>query len=213
MAPEDSIGDWLHQGTSDPGEIADRYDDWAQAYDEDLASWSYRAPTTVADIVVARLPEAASVLDVGCGTGLVGQALRAQGFEGRITGLDISQASLEIAGRTGAYDSVEPADLQQRLPSEDDSVDAVVCVGVMTYLPDVEAVWREFARVTRPGGIVVATQREELWHTRGCQAVLDRLRAEGVWTPVEVAGPAPYLPEGYGGTPEVAGFYLTARAT
>ena len=212
MAPDpDPIGDWLHQGTSDPAEVADRYDAWAQGYDDDLASWAYRAPAVVADTVVSRHPEAGSVLDVGCGTGLVGQALRARGFAGRIRGLDISTASLVVAERSGAYDAVAQADLQQRLPFEDDSADAVVCVGVMTYLPDVEAVWREFARVTSPGGLVVATQREDLWHDRACRAVVDRLQADGVWTAVEVTGPAPYLPDGYGGTPAVACYYLTAR--
>src|SRR5688572_15807029 len=102
----DPIGDWLHQGTSDPGEVADRYDAWATGYDDDLASWSYRAPEVVADTVVSRQPTAGSVLDVGCGTGLVGRALRARGFTGQIQGLDISQASLEIARQSGAYDSV-----------------------------------------------------------------------------------------------------------
>ena len=214
MAPDDvPISDWLDQGTSDPGEVADRYDQWAKGYDDDLSSWSYQAPAVVADTVTTRLPEAGSVLDVGCGTGLVGRALRDRGFTGRILGLDISQASLEIAQRGGAYDSVEQADLQQRLPLDDDSVDAAVCVGVMTYLPDVEAVWRDFARVVRPGGLVVATQREDLWGERECQAVVDRLQSEGVWTPEEVAGPAPYLPEGYGGTPEVACYYVTARVS
>jgi predicted TPR repeat methyltransferase len=212
MAPEAvPIGDWLHQGTSDAREVADRYDNWAQSYDDDLASWSYQAPTVVAETVVTRQPAAGSVLDVGCGTGLVGRALRARGFEGQLVGVDISQASLGIAQQRGTYDSLEQADLQQRLAFEDDSFDAVVCVGVMTYLPEVEAVWREFARVTRPGGLVVATQREDLWRTRGCQAVVDRLQDEGVWTPLEITGPAPYLPEGYGGTPEVDCYYLTAQ--
>jgi predicted TPR repeat methyltransferase len=164
----------------------------------------------VAETVVTRHPAAGSALDVGCGTGLVGRALRARGFAGEILGLDISQASLEIARQCGAYDSLESADLQQRLPFEDDSVDAVICVGVMTYLPDVEAVSREFARVVRPGGLVVATQREDLWHSRECRAVVDRLRNEGLWTPLQITGPAAYLPEGYGGTPEVACYYLTA---
>ena len=211
MVPDDvSIGDWLHEGPSDPREVASRYDEWAQSYDDDLASWSYQAPAVVSEIVASRHPEVGSVLDVGCGTGLVGRALRARGFAGRILGLDISPASLEIARETGAYDSLEPADLQQRLAPEDDTVDAVVCVGVMTYLPDVEAVWREFARVARPQGIVVATQREDLWDARACQAVVDRLRDEGVWTPMEMTGPAPYLPEGYGGTPAVGCYYLSA---
>jgi predicted TPR repeat methyltransferase len=205
----DPLGEWLDRGTSDAREVADRYDKWAQGYDDDLAAWSYQAPQVVADIVVSRRPEAGSVLDVGCGTGLVGRALRARGLAGQIRGLDISQASLELAERCGAYDSVEQADLQQRLPLGDDSVDALVCVGVMTYLPDVEALWRELARVVRPSGLVVATQREDLWHARECQAVVDRLEHEGVWTP-EVTGPAPYLPDGYGGTAGVDCYYLTA---
>src|SRR5436190_9792368 len=205
-----AIGDWLHQGTSDPREVADRYDEWAQSYDDDLASWSYQAPTVVAETVVTRYPVTGSALDVGCGTGLVGRTLRARGFAGRILGVDISPASLEIAQQFGAYDSLELADLQQRLAFDDDMVDAVVCVGVMTYLPEVEAVWREFARVVRSGGLVVATQREDLWDTRTCQAVVDQLQNEGVWTPLDITGPAPYLPEGYGGTPAVGCYYLTA---
>jgi len=204
------IADWLQRGTSDAREVAHRYDEWAQSYDQDLASWSYQAPTAVAQIVVIRQPDAASVLDVGCGTGLVGRALRARGFAGRILGLDLSRASLELARRCGAYDSLAPADLQQPLGLENGGVDAVVCVGVMTYLPDVEAVSRQLARVVRPGGLVVVTQREALWHTRACRAVVDRLQSEGVWTPLEIAGPAPYLPKGYGGTPEVGCYYLTA---
>ena len=214
MAPDaDPIADWLDQGTSDPREVADRYDAWAKAYDDDLASWSYQAPAVVADTVVSRLPEVASVLDVGCGTGLAGRALRERGFEGQLRGLDISQASLEIAQQGGAYGAVEQADLQQRLPLDDDSVDAVVCVGVMTYLPEVEAVWREFARVARPGGLVVVTQREDLWDDRECPAVVERLKDEGVWAPLDVTGPSPYLPEGYGGTPAVSCYYLTARVS
>jgi hypothetical protein len=81
----------------------------------------------------------------------------------------------------------------------------------MTYLPEVESVWREFARVVHPGGLVVLTQREDLWRDRECPAIVDRLQDEGVWTPLDITGPAPYLPEGYGGTPAVACYYLTAR--
>jgi predicted TPR repeat methyltransferase len=105
----------LLEGTTDPREVADRYDEWAESYDDDLASWSYQAPAVVAETVVTRQPDARSVLDVGCGTGLVGQALRAHGCEARIVGLDISQTSLLVAHRTGAYDELEPADLQQPL--------------------------------------------------------------------------------------------------
>jgi rifampin ADP-ribosylating transferase len=212
MVPEDvPIGDWLSQDPSDPAQVAGRYDDWAQSYDDDLAAWSYQAPGVVSEAVVTQHPSAGSVLDVGCGTGLVGRALRGRGFAGRIVGVDISQASLDLARERGGYDALDTADLQQRLAFDDDTFDAVVCVGVMTYLPDVEAVWREFARVARPGGVVVVTQREDLWGDRDCQDIVDRLQAEGVWQPLDITGPAPYLPDGYGGTPAVGCYYLTAR--
>jgi len=212
MAPDAvPIGDWLNEGTSDPREVAERYDEWARSYDDDLTAWSYRAPVVVAQTFLTRHPAASSVLDVGCGTGLVGRALRGGGFAGEVLGLDISQASLELARESGAYSTLEVADLQQPLDLEDDSVDAVVCVGVMTYLPDVEKVWREFARVTRPDGLVVVTQREDLWPARHCRAVVERLHDDGVWAPLDITGPAPYLPDGYGGTPAVGCYYLTAR--
>jgi len=213
MADDVPIDDWLHRGTSDPREVADRYDAWARSYDDDLAAWSYRGPDVVADIVVSRHSEAQSVLDVGCGTGLVGRALRSRGFAGQLVGLDISEASLEVARRSDVYDALHPADLQQPLPLESVSVDALVCCGVMTYLPDVEAVWREFARVVRPGGLVVVTQREDLWEPRACQAVVDRLESEGLWAALDISGPSPYLPEGYGGTAEVDCYYLTPGIT
>lgn len=214
MAPEDdSIADWLNQSSGDPEAVAERYDDWAQSYDDDLTAWDYRGPTTVVDTVMARKPGAAELLDVGCGTGLVGRTFRDRGFTGRLAGLDLSQASLDLAAASGGYDELQQADLQQRLPLADDVADAAVCVGVMTYLPEVEPFWRELARVTRPGGLVVVTQRDDLWESRDCQVIVDRLEVERLWTPVDVTGPAPYLPEGYGGGPAVACFYLTAQVS
>lgn len=209
--PEIPTDTWLLRGTTDAREVASRYDEWAQTYDDDLASWSYQAPVVVAETIMARHPNAGSVLDVGCGTGLVGKALRAKGYAGQMVGFDISRASLLIAQETGAYDELKPADLQQPIDVDQDGVDVVVCVGVMTYLPDVEAVWREFARVVRPRGVVVVTQREDLWEPRECQRVIDRLEAEGVWTPLDISGPAPYLPEANGGLARLGCYYATAR--
>jgi len=205
--------DWLIQGNADPHEVAEHYDRWADTYEGDLDSWSYQAPTVAADTVLARDPRPGSVLDIGCGTGLVGKTLRAKGYPGRLTGLDISQASLRLAQQSGAYDAVQPADLQQRLPLDDDAVDALVCVGVMTYLVDVEAVWREFARVVGPQGHVVVTQREDLWEPRHCQDVIDRLEAEGVWTSLDVHGPAPYLPDSTGALGGLGCYYVVATVT
>jgi predicted TPR repeat methyltransferase len=205
--------DWLVAGGGDARDVADQYDAWAETYDTDLDTWSYRAPVRIAEAVLAHRPRASSVLDVGCGTGLAGRALRDAGYTGELIGLDISEAALEVARRSGHYATLTSADLQQPLPLDDDSVDVVVCVGVMTYLPDTEAVWREFLRVARPGGLVAVTQREDLWEPRACQGVIDALAAEGAWTPLEVSGPAAYLPEADGALGGLGAYYVTAEVS
>jgi SAM-dependent methyltransferase len=116
-----------------------------------------------------------------------------------------------VAARDGAYTTLGSGDLQQPLPIENDSVDVVVCVGVMTYVPDVEATWREFARVVRPGGLIVVTQREDLWDPRDCQGVIDRMSGDGIWGDVDVSEPAPYLPGNTDGMAPLGVYYLAAR--
>lgn len=210
MTDEDRSDDEVTSGT-DLDEVAHRFDRWADDYDADVRSWSYEAPEVVAGIVATHVDESASILDAGCGTGLVGQALRAAGLRGEIVGTDVSHRSLQVAEDTGAYTSVAPGDLREPLPAPDDRFDAVVCVGVMTYVPDVEALWREFARVVRPGGVVVFTQRDDVWDKRKCGTVTDRLTADGVWAPLEVTEPRPYLPGNTGGLAPVGVRYVAAR--
>src|SRR5688572_21881835 len=108
--------DWLVAGGGDARDVADQYDAWAETYDTDLDTWSYRAPVRVAEAVLVHRPQAGSVLDVGCGTGLAGRALRDAGYTGELIGLDISEAALEVARRSGHYATLTSADLQQPLP-------------------------------------------------------------------------------------------------
>jgi SAM-dependent methyltransferase len=209
MAPDTVPGDdWLMSGTAEASEVAERYDAWADSYDTDLDSWSYQAPATAAGTLLDLDPRPGSVLDVGCGTGLVGKALRSLGYDGRLVGLDISSVSLRLALESGAYDEVREADLTRPLPVDDDTADAVVCVGVMTYLADTEAVWREFARAARRH--VLVTQREDLWESRHCQDVVDRIAADGTWTPLGVTGPSPYLPDATGSLGGLGCYYVLA---
>ena len=203
--------DWLLRGSADVDDVTRYYDDWADRYDGDLVDWSYEAPDVVARMLLAHGSGLSRVLDAGCGTGLVGRALRRAGYGGALIGVDVSAASLAQAARTGAYDSTQIGDLQRRLTFDDDEFAGLVCVGVMTYVPDVDAAWRDFARVVASGGVVVITQREDLWDERDCRPIIDALAAEGVWTPVAVTDPQPYLPGTDQYADEIGVHYIVAR--
>lgn len=185
---------WLTKLSTDSQETAAYYDAWAENYDQTLAQWDYRSPTIIAAMLKQEVPPDGSVLDAGCGTGLSGTALHAAGFR-RITGIDISQASLDVAAQAGIYERLLQVNMQQTpLPLETNVFAAVQCVGVLTYIPDTAAILGEFCRVVRPGGLVAFTQREDLFKERGVAEVMQTLTDEGLWTPVSVSEPQAYLP-------------------
>ena len=180
---------------------AESYDEWASDYDRELASWGYEAPEQAAGLLKGHLPgfENAAILDCGCGTGLTGEALRAAGSRGDLTGFDASRSSLENAKLKNVYDRLEYADLNKPLPLDDASVDGILCIGVLTYLEEA-AIFKEWLRVLRAGGVVVFTSRDDFWQSRGIAEMLNRLELEGRWEALHVSQPMPYLP----GNPEFA---------
>ena len=67
--------EWIYASTT-PDELRERYDVWAADYDDDLESMSWTAPHACAVACLRHTDTNATVLDAGCGTGLVGAALR-----------------------------------------------------------------------------------------------------------------------------------------
>ena len=193
-SPTPNDHSWLTKLSTDSQETAAYYDDWAESYDDALAQWNYRSPAIVATMLKQEVPPDGRVLDAGCGTGLSGRALHDAGFR-RITGIDISPASLDAAAQAGVYERLVQVNMQQApLPLETGEFAAVQCVGVLTYVPDTAAILREFCRVVRPGGLVAFTQREDLFNEREVAGVMQTLADEGLWTPVSVSEPQAYLP-------------------
>lgn len=180
---------------------AESYDAWASDYDRELANWGYEAPEQAVGLMKGHLRnfEDAEILDCGCGTGLTGMALRTAGANGRMTGLDASRASLETAKQKHIYDRLEHADLNKRLPLDDASVEGVLCIGVLTYLEEA-AIFKEWLRVLRSGGVAVFTSRDDFWQSRGIAEMLNRLELESHWEKLHTSRPMPYLP----GHPEFA---------
>jgi predicted TPR repeat methyltransferase len=175
---------------------AESYDAMAPGYDEQLAAWGYEAPERAAEFLAEYLPDFqnAEILDCGCGTGMTGAALRQAGAGGRITGFDMSEGSLDIARTKGVYNELDTADLNQPLVFDDDSLDGVLCVGVLSYVSE-EPLMREWKRVIRPGGVAVFTSRDDFFQARGYTHTLSRLQAEGGWHTLHITDPMPYLPE------------------
>jgi arsenite methyltransferase len=97
------------------------------------------------------------VVDLGCGGGLdVFLASARVGAEGRAIGIDMTPEMIERARRNaekGGYTNVEfhLASID-KLPLEDNSVDCVISNCVINLAPDKQAVFREVARVLKPGG-------------------------------------------------------------
>ena len=182
------------EANATPGEIVELYDDWAKSdYDDDVASWGYEAPERVADMVADHLQQRpGSVLDAGCGTGRVGAALRDRGVT-EVFGGDFSEASNAAARARGVYREVSHLDLNGPLADEADRFTATVSVGVFSYVTGVDAALRELLRVTAPSGIVIFTQRTDLWVERDCAQVIAELERSGACA-ATVTDPMPYLP-------------------
>jgi SAM-dependent methyltransferase len=111
------------------------------------------------------------VLDAGAGTGLAGRALVAAGA--RVLAVDLSLDMLRW--RRASRPPAVVGDVGG-LPLRDDAVDDAVAAFVLNHLPDPMPALRELARVTRPGGAVLAT----VYATNSRSAVRDLIDAVAV---------------------------------
>ncbi|KAI9150501.1 Methyltransferase-like protein 27 [Paramyrothecium foliicola] len=157
------------------------YAQWAATYNDDvIGNHNYMGPTYVAQIGLNLIDPGAVILDAGCGTGLVGQVL-AKGGAATIDGIDLSSHMLDIARCTGAYRSLGTGDLNKTIASPDNTYDMVTCCGTFTeghVGPD--PAFREFVRVLKAGGVIVATVISHIWVQGGYKAEVDKLEAEGL---------------------------------
>lgn len=180
MEPDNTLLRKIYKLTG-PDEARDVYNDWAATYDEDTtAGMGYVAPGLAAQRLVELVDPEATVLDTGCGTGLVGAALaeRARGLT--VDGVDISPGMLEKAASLGVYRTLSTADLTKPLVAADSAYDAVICVGTLTGGHVGPEAFEEFARVVRPGGVVVATVNSLIWGSGGYPAYLEGMAGRGL---------------------------------
>ncbi len=166
-------------------DLATAYDAWAANYDQDLVQkLHWNAPERTAACLAKYAPVTASVLDAGCGTGLVGEALAALGFRS-LEALDLSAQMLATARGKGVYGAFHQVALGPAMELPDDHFDAVIAVGVFTEghaKPDCLA---ELVRATRSGGFIAFSLRPDVWADLGFRDAQDALVAAGKWVLVE----------------------------
>ena len=170
--PEDAQGARLRLaslGIGDPleamsdGYVRHLFDEYAVRFDRHLtASLKYRAP----DLLLEAVRRAASLrlrafrfaraLDLGCGTGLAGEAFRP--VCGRLAGIDLSPAMVEKARRKKLYDELASGELVEWLASrEGGSAELVLAADVFVYVGDLAPVFGQVARVLARDGLFAFT--------------------------------------------------------
>ncbi|EPX76436.1 class I SAM-dependent DNA methyltransferase [Salipiger mucosus] len=184
----------LKSGTTNAAAVSGYYDDWASTYDDTLKSWNYQAPSDAAQRLAPYLKAGDAVLDVGCGTGLFGQALANHGAF-RLFGLDISTESLRLAKGLDLYDRLIEHDLQKLpLPVKDNSLAAAASIGVLTYIENVSDMLHDLCRCVGPGGVIAFTQRTDRWADLDFGKTVEQIAQDGHWTVLEMSEPHDYLP-------------------
>jgi ubiquinone/menaquinone biosynthesis C-methylase UbiE len=128
----------------------DYYDAFSRAYDDRRAAGYHKLIDDQAAALVRRVGEGRSLLEVGCGTGLVLE--RVARFAGNAQGIDLSPGMLERARARGL--AVQEADATA-LPFPDATFDVAYSFKVLAHVLQVDRALAEMARVVRPGGHVI----------------------------------------------------------
>lgn len=173
-------------------EVRLTYRDWADTYDRDLLDeFGYRAPHAAVDALEQLLPSRDSViLDMGCGTGLVGELLRGLGYR-HLDGLDLSPEMLEKAKARRIYRTLGEADLAACL-ALDPIYDAVICVGVFSHQRNQPFDLVKLFAGLKPGGALVATVNGKGWREIGWETLLEQSAREHGFR-IEALSDIPYL--------------------
>jgi predicted TPR repeat methyltransferase len=132
------------------------FDGYAGRFDVELVGQlKYRVPRRVAEILLARATgRNASVLDLGCGTGLLGAYLGR--IAGPFVGVDLSGKMIAQAMRHGIYTELRQGDLQEELLRiAPEAFDYVTANDVFIYVGDISAVIPAAFKAIRKGGALI----------------------------------------------------------
>src|SRR5258706_8333329 len=137
------------------------FDDYASYYDSAMVgSLGYRAPSHLRSLAGRVMPDAAPpmrVLDLGCGTGLSGEAFQDLTAGGRLDGIDLSPGMIEEARRRNIYSDLIIEDFETALAVPGLSYDLIIAGDALIYHGDLLPVLSGAARRLDPGGFCLFT--------------------------------------------------------
>lgn len=145
------------EGTA-TGYVEALFDQYAPRFESALLqNLGYRVPELLDTMIGAVMAEHgiagfAEALDLGCGTGLMGERLR--GKVSYLEGIDLSAAMVAETGRKGIYDRLEKAELVAFLNGYAEKADLVTAADVFIYCGALAPVLAASARVMRPGALL-----------------------------------------------------------
>lgn len=146
-----------------PDDAIELYRDWASHYDHDVFDvLGFTGTNRVADLLAEHVPDrGASVVDLGCGTGIAGVRLAEHGFT-TVDGVDISLEMLAIAHERGVYRHVFAADLNK--PSNIvHRYDASVSAGTFTSGHVGASALPSIVEMLQPRAVVAWVVAEVVW--------------------------------------------------
>ena len=161
--------------------LTEVYRDWAKKYDydNDHVLGTVSQPKSV-NLLTTRLKDKnAEIIDVGCGTGLVGESLKAKDFI-YFDGIDISGDMLEIAKSRG-YRNLFLGSLNNRLPVLDNAYDIAMCEGVFTHGHVSSEGFNELCRIVKPGGYICFTINEGVFEKYGFKEMIGDFQSHKIW--------------------------------
>lgn len=147
--------------------IVDLFDRYAPNFEHSLVeNLDYTGHITVAAAVkqhISAQEALENVIDIGCGTGLVGEALLQHFKITHLAGVDLSSKMLEFAGAKKIYHSLHNSDLLEYLSEREALADLIISSDVMIYLGDLEPLIEQCHRLLKPGGFYAFNIEQLQW--------------------------------------------------
>jgi predicted TPR repeat methyltransferase len=135
------------------------FDDFSSHYDETmLDKLGYRGHEHVralAERVITGLRAPMRILDLGSGTGLVGEAFKDIAAGGRLDGIDLAPRMIEAARARGIYDDLILGDLETVLAEPGPGYDLILSADTMIYIGDLALTFAGARNRLVPGGFYI----------------------------------------------------------